>query len=94
MGGGLGGGGSGKRKAGGALLGWAATASGPGETSACGPSSPRGGTHLKQKKGPKSGFGGRIWRGVPVLTTYTPSARGLGGYLKETFRSTLSHIRF
>ena len=21
-----------------------------------------------------------IWRGVPVLTTYTPSARGLGGY--------------
>ena len=31
--------------------GWAATASGPGETSACGPSSPRGVTHLKQKKG-------------------------------------------
>ena len=34
-----------------------------------------------KKRGPKSGFGsgGRIWRGVPVLTTYTPSARGLGG---------------
>ena len=30
-----------------------------------------------KKRGPKKGFGcgGRIWRGVPVLTTYTPPAR-------------------
>ena len=71
----------GKRKTGGALLGWAATASGPGETSACGPSSPRGGTHLKQKKGAEKWLWawGEDLEGVPVLTTYTPSARGLGG---------------
>ena len=35
-----------------------------------------------KRRGPMCGFGlgglgGRIWRGVPVLT-YTPSARGLG----------------
>ena len=35
------------------------------------------------KKGSTIGFGlgGRIWRGLPVLTTYTPSARGLGGHM-------------
>ena len=37
-----------------------------------------------KKRGPKKGFGcgGRIWRGVPVLTTYTPPARGLGGLVR------------
>ena len=36
-----------------------------------------------KKRGPKKGFWvwGRIWRGVPVLTTYTPPARGLGGFV-------------
>ena len=43
-------------KGGGALLGRAATASGPGEPSACGPCSPRGGTHLRQKKGSEKGL--------------------------------------
>ena len=32
-----------------------------------------------KKRGPTHGFGG-LGGGVPVLTTYTPSARGLGGY--------------
>ena len=59
---------------GGGLLRGASTASGPGEPSACGPRFASAGTHLRQKQG------GRIWKGVPVLTTYTPPARGLGGF--------------
>ena len=45
------------------------------------PGFPGGYPFEAKKRGPKKGFGcgGRIWRGVPVLTTYTPPARGLGG---------------
>ena len=64
---------------GGGPAGRASTASGPGEPSACGPRFPWGGYPLEAKKGVrKMKVGGRIWRGVPVLTTYTPPARGLG----------------
>ena len=62
--GGKGGGGGGVKRRG-ALLGGASTASGPGEPSACGPRFPRGGTHLRPKKGVRKrawvvggGFGG------------------------------------
>ena len=49
MGGGVvGGEGGGEQRA---LLGGASTASGPGEPSACGARFPRGGTHLRPKKG-------------------------------------------
>ena len=55
VGGGEGGGGGEK---GGGPLGGASTASGPGEPSACGPRFPRGGTHLRQKKGSEKWLGG------------------------------------
>ena len=43
-----------------------------------------GGYPFEAKKGSAKWW--RIWRGVPVLTTYTPSARGLGGFALQALR--------
>ena len=54
-----------------------------------GPRFPRGGYPFEAKKRVrKMVLGvGRIWRGVPVLTTYTPPARGLGGFCQPPMYS-------